>query len=226
MSSKYYIGDCEELIKELSGNSVDMIYTNFPFATTANTWDKNINFKELFPEMYRVTKPTGNIVLHAAIPFTYRLIEIERPSYNWVWEKGRPTGHLNAKKEPLRNLEEILIYKTTPAAKYNPQMRGSQLYKSKRTNPAGSNYLQKQKSYESEHRGKYPTTFLGKYSYVSQKQTPKSIPRELTIEMLRTYSDVGDTILDLTCCSRENGDIAIELERNYIGIDISDEFLK
>jgi len=225
MSKKFYIANCHEFIKELEGNSVDLIYINPPFATTANDWDKKLRWKELFPEMERVTKPTGNIIIHVAIPFTYELIKHKSPNYHYTWQKTRPTGHLNAKKEPLRDIEEVLVYKNSPTAKYYPQMKGEQEHKSKREAPKGSKYTQKQKSYESQHTGSFPRLFLGKFPYISQKDSPKSIHSDLTKYIINTYTEEGDTILDFCCCDAGNGTIAEQLGRHYIGSDISDQYL-
>ena len=46
------------------------------------------------------------------------------------------------------------------------------------------------------------------------------------IEMIKTYSNENDLILDMTCCDKGLGNIASNLKRKYIGIDISDEYLK
>lgn len=225
MSKKFYVRDCHDFIKELDENSIDLLYINPPFATTACYWDQSLRWDELFPEMFRVVKPNGNIVIHTSIPFTYTMIRHKKPNYHFTFQKGRPTGHLNAKREPLRDLEEILIYKVTPTAKYFPQMKGDTEHYSKRENPKGSKYNQKQKSYETTHKGSYPRIFLGKYPYISQKDSPKSIDDELTKYIIKTYTEEGDTILDFCCCNQNNGCIAEQLGRHYIGSDISDQYL-
>jgi site-specific DNA-methyltransferase (adenine-specific) len=224
MSKKFYVGDCHDLIKELEGNSIDLIYINPPFATTANDWDKKLRWKELFSEMHRVVKPEGNIVIHTAVPFMYEIVGYEKPNYHFAWQKTRPTGHLNAKKEPLRDIEEILVYKNTSKAQYFPQMRGEQEYHSKREKPKGTKYTQQQKSYESNHKGSFPRLFLGKYPHITQKNTPKSIADELTRFIINSYTQEGDTIFDFCCCDSSNGTIAESMGRNYIGTDISDKY--
>ena len=53
----------------------------------------------------------------------------------------------------------------------------------------------------------------------------KSVQDDIMIRMIKTYSNETDTILDMTCCDKNLGDISTKLNRKYIGIDISDEFL-
>jgi len=222
----YLIDDCHRAIKDIENNSISLIYVNPPFNTTAQTWDKQpLDWSLLFPEMFRILKEDGVIAIHCSMPFTYDLIRQHKPRYHLSWIKTRPTGHLNAKRMPLRNMEEILIYYKSPSHTYNPQMKGDKITYSKRENPKGTKYYQQQKPYTTNHKGQYPRTFLGVFNNISQKNSPKSVPDEITKYIMLTYSNEGDTILDFTCCDKNNGNIATELGRDYYGIDKSDKYL-
>tara|TARA_R100000231_G_scaffold26357_1_gene23926 strand:+ start:10059 stop:10742 length:684 start_codon:yes stop_codon:yes gene_type:complete len=225
MRQDYIIGDIHEVIKTIDDNSIDLIYTNPPFATTKKKWDDDLRWDYLFVEMDRVLKPNGVILLHTAIPFTYDLIRIRKPKYNYVWIKNNPTNFFQAKKQPLRQVEEILVYYKNKHT-YNPQMIGNESINYDRTNKyEGDLYYGNQKPNKSKQKGKYPTTFLGSFTRILQKKTPKSIHDKITERMILTYSNENDKILDMTCCSKNNGNIANRLKRNYIGVDISDKYL-
>lgn len=226
MTSSYIIADCQDAIKDIENDSVDFIYFNPPFGTTNASYDKPLDWDFLFPHLFRIIKNTGVIAIHCSIPFTYELISKQKPKYHYTWIKKRPTGHLNAKKQPLRNVEEILIYYKSPQHTYNIQMKGDKEKKEKRENKKYSQYYRSQKSYESTYKGDYPRTLLGIFEPVSQRGSPKSIPDLITRYMMLTYSNEEDVILDLTCCNKNNGFIAEELGRHYIGIDIDDKYLK
>lgn len=225
MSSTFIIGDCLECMKDIENESINLIYINPPFAITAKEWDKPLRWDLIFPEMFRILKSNGVICIHSSIPFTYELIKHHQPKYNYNWCKVRPTGFLNAKKQPLRNMEEILVYYKSPKHTYNIQMKGNKITKSKRENKNHTNYYQTQKAYETEHKGNYPTTFLGTFKNISQWNTPKSIPDEITKYIMLTYSNKDETILDFTCCDKNNAIIAENLGRHYLGIDINDNYI-
>ena len=226
MTSTYKIGDIHEKIKELNDNSINLIYTNPPFGTTGKGYDKPLNWKELWVEMDRVLKNDGVVLLHCAIPFTYDLIKIRKPNYHYTWVKNNPTNFFHAKKQPLRQVEEVLVYYKKKHT-YNPQMIGDESMNKKRTNEyKGDLYYGNQKPNESKHNGRYPTTFLGTFKRLLQKLSPKSIDDTITSRMIKTYSNENDLILDMTCCDRNNGNICIDLKRNYIGIDISDVYIE
>lgn len=221
---RYIIGDIHDVIMTLPDNSVNLIYTNPPFATTGAHWDKPLDWTSLFPQMDRVLSENGAVVLHCSIPFTYELISVRKPNYHYTWKKNNPTGFFQAKKQPLRNIEEVLVY-YRKSHQYNPQMRGDEVVEYNRRRSYEGNYYGAQKPNKTTQKGRYPTTFLGAYKRVLQKNNPKSVPDALTEYFIKTYSSEGDTILDMTCCSRNNGDISLRLKRDYIGVDLSDEYL-
>ena len=115
-------GDCLEKMKDIRDKSIDMILCDLPYGTTQNKWDCPINLQKLWGEYRRIIKNDGVMALFAQLPFDKILgnsaIDILR--YEWVWEKNKATGHLNAKKMPMKAHENILIfYKKLPF--YSPQ---------------------------------------------------------------------------------------------------------
>ena len=118
-------GDCLELMKDIPDKSVDMILCDLPYGVTSrNKWDSIIPFEPLWESYHRVIKDNGAIVLNCQQPFTTYLISsnIKEFKYCWVWYKKQTTGFRNAKKQPLRNCEDIAVfYKKQPT--YNPEMR-------------------------------------------------------------------------------------------------------
>ena len=226
----YYRADIHSKIKDIKDNTIDLIYTSPPYAITKNKWDKPLDWDMLFKEMWRVLKPTGIIVLYASCPFTYELLQYEKPKYHYSWIKNNSTGFFNAKLQPLRRVEEIFVYYNKQGT-YNPQMEGDDFkpyeYKTNTTTDYYGYTSQNTTNkviYDYEktkgHNGKYPTTFK---DWKIRKINPRSgITRcdEQIDYFIKTYSNEGDTILDMTCCNGMVGDRCEILNRNYIGIDI------
>ena len=77
----------------------------------------------MWEQYRRITKPDSPIILFGQGLFSAWLM-LSQPRlwrYNLVWQKDRVTGHLNAKRMPLRQHEDILVfYKKQPV--YHPQM--------------------------------------------------------------------------------------------------------
>ena len=105
-------GDCLELMKDIPSGSIDMILCDLPYGITQNKWDCIIPLEPLWSEYWRVVKPNTAIVLTAAQPFTSALImsQVDHFKYDWVWQKPKGTGFLNAKKMPMKDKEDIVVF--------------------------------------------------------------------------------------------------------------------
>tara|TARA_R110002096_G_scaffold435323_1_gene660207 strand:- start:27 stop:728 length:702 start_codon:yes stop_codon:yes gene_type:complete len=228
MSVKYIENDIHNEILNIEDNSFDLIYTSPPYGITEAEWDKPLEWDMLFPQMWRILKPKGIIVLHSSMPFTYELLKYEKPRYHYIWKKNKATNFLKAKLQPLRICEEIFIYYKTGGT-YNPQMKGNTFIKkgyAKSSLDTHQGYCNtkehrpKKEIKEGEgHIGKYPNTFL-EYS-IRKEKTGINRPDELIDFFIKTYSNEEDNILDLTCHNNFVGDRCKLLNRNYLGIDIN-----
>ena len=101
-----YLGDCLELMKQLPDGSVDLVLCDLPYGTTACKWDSVIPFEPLWAAYRRIAKRNAAIVLMASQPFTSALgaSNLSDLRYQWYWRKSRATGHLNAKKMPMKDV--------------------------------------------------------------------------------------------------------------------------
>ena len=186
-----------------------------------------IDLKKLWSEYERVIKTNGAIVLFGQDKFsaTLMLSNAKLHRYNLIWEKTTPTGHLNAKKMPLRSHEDILVfYKKLPT--YNPQKTTGHKRKvstvqhkrgSKKTTNYGEHGLT---TYDSTER--YPKSVL-KYATDKQKVAlhPTQKPLALLEMLVKTYTNEGDIVLDNTMGSGTT--ILAAIKNNRIGIGIEKE---
>ena len=225
MMDRVYMGDCIEIMQTLSPDSVDMLFTDLPYGTTRCKWDTPIDLLAFWPAARRVVKPNGCIALFAQTPFTQVLgaSNLRQLHYEWVWEKTEPTGHLNAKRMPLKAHESILIfYDRLPT--YHPQMTHGHPRKI-------STAYHKRGCKQSEVYG--PT---GLVSYDSTDRYPRSVlkgptdkqtcnlhegqkPVWLCEYMVQTYTAPGDIVLDCCMGSASIGVACQQTGRDYIGID-------
>lgn len=210
-------GDCLELMRDLPDQSVDMILCDLPYGTTQNKWDAVIPFDALWREYQRISR--GAVVLTAAQPFTSALVmsNIRAFKYTWVWKKSKPTGHLNAKKQPLRNTEDVVVfYDTQPT--YNPQGTRPTDVMISRTNRG--NYGECSKTTRQTVTG-YPTTVL---HFATENGThPTQKPVALMEYLIRTYTNEGDTVLDNCMGSGTTGVACINTGRNFIGMEMDND---
>lgn len=220
-------GDCLELMREIPDGSVDMVLCDLPYGTTQNKWDSVIPLDALWTAYRRVVKSSGAIVLTAQTPFdkTLGVSNLEMLKYEWIWCKEAGTGFLNAKKSPLKNHENVLVFYGSPPT-YNPQMlTGFKPYKCKQGH-AGSNYGAVRPENVTESNGeRYPLTVLN-FQRDKDKVHPTQKPVALMEYLIRTYTHEGETVLDNTMGSGTTGVACMNTGRKFIGIERDEKYFQ
>lgn len=214
-------GDCLELMKDLPDGSVDLILCDLPYGTTQNKWDSVLPLDTLWATYNRVC--TGPIVLTAAQPFTSALVmsQITKFKYQWVWQKEAGTGLLNAKRQPLRDHEDVLVFYGKQCL-YNPQMTAGKRYTCKKGGET-SNYNPSGTVVTVNEGTRCPKTVL-QFSRDRNKVHPTQKPVALMEYMIRTYTNEGDTVLDNCMGSGTTGVACINTGRNFIGIEKDQQY--
>ena len=80
--------------------------------TTACKWDLVIPFDKMWERLNKLIKPNGAVVLFGSEPFSsaLRMSNIKNYKYDWYWRKSRPSGFVNAKLKPLKDIETISVF--------------------------------------------------------------------------------------------------------------------
>lgn len=213
-------GDCLELMKDIPDNSIDMILCDLPYGTTRNKWDSIIPLDELWKHYERIIKDNGAIVLFAQTPFDKVLgcSNLKLLKYEWIWEKSKATGHLNAKRCPMKAHENIIVfYKNLPI--YNPQglVKKEVPTIRKGKNGNGSNYGKSDKDAVQEFEN-YPRDIL---IFASEGKTvhPTQKPVALLEYLIKTYTNEGDVVLDNCMGSGSTCVACVNTGRHYIGFE-------
>jgi site-specific DNA-methyltransferase (adenine-specific) len=206
-----------------------------PYGTTACKWDTIIPFEPLWGQYQRIIKDNGVIVLTASQPFTSALVmsNISWFKYSWVWIKNKKTGFLNAKKQPLRQVEDVTVfYRKQPT--YNPQKtHGHKPVNSFTKHTSDGQTVGKTKIGISG--GGQTDRFPSNVLYVpvvnndnsnGDKFHPTQKPVALFEYLIKTYTNEGDTVLDNCMGSGTTGIACKNLNRNFVGIELDPEYFK
>ena len=187
------------------------------------------NCKEgMWDKLNKLIKPNGAIVLFGSEPFSsaLRMSNIKNYKYDWIWEKSKATNFLNAKKQPLRAKENISVfYKKQPT--YNPQMSKGEAYnkgvrKEQTTDDVYGSFKQAEIKSEGD---RYPRDVLYYKTAESEGRTfhKTQKPVALMEYLIKTYTNEGDIVLDFTMGSGTTGVVCVNLNRNFIGIELDKE---
>lgn len=220
--------DCLQAMTFVPDGYVDLIFCDLPYGTTQAKVDTPIDLDSLWIQYKRVLKPDGAVVLFSHGVFTFDLVYSNREwyKYKWIWVKNKSTNHLNAKKMPLRQYEELLVFYNNPPT-YNPQMSDghkpmnyamggmSNIYGDERPTPndAGTTL-------------RYPKDVL--YFDVVNNDDPERIhpfqkPVDLCRYIIRTYTNENDVVLDNAAGSGSILVAANQEKRRFIGVEIDKE---
>lgn len=217
----FYFGDCLEIMPTLTAGSVDMVLCDLPYGTTQNKWDTVIPFEPLWASYWRLLKANGPAVLTAQCPFDKALgaSQIRHLKYEWIWEKTKATGHLNAKKQPMKAHENILAFYKSQCT-YNPQNTVTGLnIRNDRKNKAGNgNYGTVSANEYFQTVGNFPRSVI-QIGIEIKPIHPTQKPVALFEYLIRTYTNPGELVLDNCAGSGTMAIAAIQSGRRWICIE-------
>ena len=148
--------------------------------------------------------------------------------YDWIWDKVKGTGFLNAKRQPLRNHEVVSVFYKSQCI-YNPQKTFGH---------------EKKTSFRAKH---LQTDVYGAmnndYLYCSTDRYPRSIqifstdtqnsslhptqkPVSLFEYLIKTYTNEGMIVLDNCIGSGTTAIACINTNRRYIGFEKDKNYYK
>ena len=134
-----YHGDCLEVMKDISSNSVDLIICDLPYGclSTVNptrrryidgkdsgtlithetiggcAWDVKIDLEAFWKEVRRIRKNEHTPTIHfctTKFGFELHASNPEEFRYDLVWDKQRGVSFLTANKMPMRSHEMIYVF--------------------------------------------------------------------------------------------------------------------
>ena len=224
-----YHGDCLKVMRRISSQSVDMILCDLPYGTTQNKWDSVIPLDELWGEYRRIIKPKGVIALSSQGIFTARLILSNEGwyRYKFVWVKSKPTNFLNARRQPLRQHEDICVfYGSQP--NYRPVMsKGDPYDKGTRKAQYTGSYGDFKPVQVKSDGERFPTDTL--YCKTAESEAggrvwhPTQKPVALGRYLIRMFTGEGDVVLDNAFGSGSFLVAAAMEGRRFIGIEKNEE---
>jgi site-specific DNA-methyltransferase (adenine-specific) len=157
--------DCFDILPEILDNSVNLFLLDLPYNQTACKWDKDIiDLDKMWKEIKRIMKPNAIIIFFCTARFGYRLIHSNTKwfRYDLIWKKSRKVGFLSANKMPLRQHENIYVFKDEQGI-YNPQKTPREKdYKHSGKRSSNEHYggsVECKKEYKKED-GMYPTSVI------------------------------------------------------------------
>ena len=229
---KLYNGDCLKIMKDIPDKSIDFICADLPYGSTANKWDTIIPFDKLWEHYKRIMKDDCAIALFGTGIFAYKLALSNEKMYKYdiIWSKSKSGSAFTAKYRPVSKHENILIF-GKGRTKYNPQLeKGEPYYRKRKPNKGdkpNNHKLGVISESETINTGfRYPGTVkFSQQKWRRQDQIhPTQKPVELIEWLVKSYTNEGDLVLDNTMGCGTSGLACKNLNRNFIGIELDEEY--
>jgi site-specific DNA-methyltransferase (adenine-specific) len=218
--------DALAFLRGLDDDCADLTLTDLPYGTTANRWDAMPDLDELWSEFRRIRKPSAATISTASQPFSTDLINSNRREfrYEWIWVKSLPTGHLNAKRNPLKLHELVLVFYKKLGV-YSPQMASGKPYRATRGAAGGYVRDKSTANHTTINKGeRFPTSVLY-FNSPPNPVHPTQKPVALFSYLIRTYTRPGDLVVDPFVGSGTTALAARNTGRRFICGDFTQEYV-
>jgi len=237
-------GNCAEVMATWPDACIDLTVTSPPYDDTRTYNGYIFEFQEIAKQLYRVTKPGGNVVWvvgdqtvngsETGTSFRQALYFME-VGFNlhdtMIYQKNSPPLTHNRYEQ---HFEYMFIFSVGAPRVFNP-IRTKKLWKDNRTIKA----IRREKDGSTDYgfAGKQETKIVGNVwiyniggGHVTDDsfahEHPAIFPEALARDHILSWSNPGDIVLDPMCGSGTTLKMAKELGRQWVGIDISDEYCR
>lgn len=255
--NKFLLGDCEEVLKNLPDNSVDLIFTSPPYADQRkNTYggvapDQYVEwFLPKAKQFLRVLKPTGTFILN----IKERVVEGERHPYvlelivamrkqGWLWteefiwhKKNSYPGkwpnrfrdnwerliQFNKQKKFTMNQEAVMV----PVGDWAKDRLAnlSKTDQQRDESKVGSGFGKRVANWVGRELV-YPTNVIHLATECGNRNHSAAFPVELPEWFIKLFTDTNGVILDPFMGSGTTALAAVQLGRNFVGVDINAEYI-
>ena len=234
--------ECYAALRDIPTEIIDCIITDPTFGVLgakgwkgqgklAHEWDKPLDWERLWPELWRVLKPSGTIVICSMEPLTAELIhaQFDHYLYSWYWRR-RPSNIFGPSQgRPLSVIEPIPVFsqagpdertynpQTTPLKKVinrlTPLKGGLHLLSSKVSKP---NLPARMQYYEEN-----PTNLIEvePSEYDKPRIMDAQKPVNLFRYLVRTHTNSGNLVLDIAAGGFTTAVACILEGRKFIGVE-------
>ncbi len=238
-------GNCVEVLKLFNENSIDLTLTSPPYDTLRSYKGYVFPFEEIANQLYRITKPGGVVVwvvADATINGSETGTSFRQALYfkeigfnlhdTMIFQKQNPLPQIYRKRY-TNVFEYMFVFSKGPVKTHNPIMVDT-LHAGLKLNGTTyknySKYEQKRKKKakpvkDKKIKGNIWTYIVGKRAEDQEaKGHPAPFPMALARDHIQSWTNEGDIVLDPMCGSGTTCVAALQLNRKYIGIDISHEY--
>ena len=243
------LGDSETILQDLPAESVNLVFTSPPYYNARVDYSEYVSYKEyllklrkVIQQCHRVLSEGGFFVINVApvlvrranrteaskriaVPFDLHRIFTEE-GYDFIddiiWVKPEGAGWATGRGRRFAADRNPLQYKAVPVTEYILVYRK---HTDKLIDWNIRNHPDQKLVQESKISDDYEKTNVWRIKPAHTKKHPAIFPDELVEKVLRYYSFKKDVVLDPFAGIGTVGKVAAKLDRRFVLIDISSEYV-
>ena len=228
-------GDCIEVMEDMSGGDIQMVFADLPYGITSAKWDTPIDLDRMWKNLYRLCKPNATLDFTASHPITSAMVmsNVKDFKHEWIWIKNRGSNFANTVREPMKEHESVLVFSRGKWI-YNRQMQEwaeSGLARSKYTVEHNNQDREIYREFEGRKHHKIshmrvPSSHQ-KFNIAAGKEKtehPTQKPVEMIEYFILTYTNERDTVFDFVMGSGSTGAACKKTNRHFIGIESDEKY--
>lgn len=231
-------GDCGEVMKLMPNSCIDLTVTSPPYSDLRKYKGFNFNFEQIAQELYRITKEGGCVVWicsdktqngsETGTSFEQALY-FKSIGFNlydtMIWRKPNPSVPTEGRY--YNCFEYMFVFSKGKPKSLNfindKENKGfGKSYKSdNRMNPEQRKQQGEIKTISQfSRRHNVWDIAIGK----NETKHPAVFPEQLASDHIYTWSEEGDIVFDPFCGSGTTAKMAMQLNRRWIGVELSEEY--
>lgn len=247
MDVQLLLGDCSEVMAGMPDECIDLVVTSPPYDDLRNYNGYSFNFEAVANSLYRIVRPGRAVVWivgdrtkdgdESGTSFKQALYfkSIGFNLHDTMIYNKRAVGASGSRYSYQQAFEYMFVFSKGKLLVFNPI---------KDLVPEDAGKIHKYPKYKSTKEGYYRESFNVKKAPSASKRKnvwtydvgfsanndktghPAVFPEQLAADHILSWSNERDTVLDPFVGSGTTGKMAVLLKRNFIGIDISSEYLE
>jgi site-specific DNA-methyltransferase (adenine-specific) len=244
MKNQVIQGDCLEVMKTMAEKSVDMVLTSPPYDNLRTYNGYTFDFEGIAKELFRVVKDGGVcvwVVGDATIKGSETGTSFKQALYfkeigfnlhdTMIWRKTDPPPQTKEGRRYTLCHEYMFVFSKGKINTFNPIMIPTKNFGKKanigtQRDADGSKREDRLLAMSNRMVMKTkPMQSVVEYPTGKNKEHPAVFPEKLAEDHILSWSNEGDTILDPMAGSGTTLKMAKKNNRNYIGIEISPEYI-
>lgn len=234
-------GDCLEEMKKMEEGSIDLTVTSPPYDNLRDYNGYTFDFEGIAEQLYRITKDGGVVVWvvgDATINGSETGTSFKQALYfkeigfnlhdTMIYRKNNPVPN-EVGMRYQSSFEYMFAFSKGKVDVFNPLKEKAKMYGKVNPKKDGKQFRQKDGSMKNSHGLKYNKPYkirhnIFSYNLSGTQEHPATFPEQLAADHIISWSNKGDTVLDPMCGSGTTLKMAKRLGRDYIGIEISEEY--